>query len=88
MSTDKKEAVVVDSKKNSDNSLIKNLKFQMKTSLTMNSVIRAKAKKLDGPVIISSEKIDLENLNNLWHHLQLKLKERKRGGKSFRKALK
>ena len=60
-STDKKEAVVQDSKKNSDNSFNKESKISDEDVVNdENSVIRAKAKKLDGPVIISSEKIDLE----------------------------
>ena len=60
-STDKKEAVVVDSKKNFDNSINKESKISDEDVVNdENSVIRAKAKKLDGPVIISSEKIDLE----------------------------
>ena len=60
-SNDNKEAVVHDSKENFDNSFNKESKLSDEgADKDENSVIRAKAKKLDGPVIISSEKIDLE----------------------------
>jgi len=60
-SNDKKAAVVHDSKENFDTSFNKESKFSDEgADNDENSVIRAKAKKLDGPVIISSEKIDLE----------------------------
>tara|TARA_B100001741_G_scaffold100025_1_gene82167 strand:+ start:3019 stop:5604 length:2586 start_codon:yes stop_codon:yes gene_type:complete len=60
-SNDKKAAVVHDSKENFDTSVNKESKLSDEgADNDENSVIRAKAKKLDGPVIISSEKIDLE----------------------------
>ena len=60
-SNDKKEAEVHDSKENFDNSFNKESELSDEgADNDENSVIRAKAKKLDGPVIISSEKIDLE----------------------------
>ncbi len=60
-SNDKKAAVVHDSKENFDTSFNKESKLSDEgADNDENSVIRAKAKKLDGPVIISSEKIDLE----------------------------
>ena len=60
-SSDEKEAEVQDSNMNFDNSFNEesNVSDEVVDSSDEASVIRAKAKKLDGPVIVSSEKIDL-----------------------------
>ena len=60
-SSDEKEAEVQDSNMNFDNSFDEesNVSDEVVDSSDEASVIRAKAKKLDGPVIVSSEKIDL-----------------------------
>ena len=60
-SSDEKEAEVQDSNMNFDNSFDEesNASDEVVDSSDEASVIRAKAKKLDGPVIVSSEKIDL-----------------------------